>query len=56
MPGDPDLFCLLVEDGELVGMLVLDIGTGGQFKEVGEECSINQIHGQGWGNYVYNGG
>ena len=54
--GDPDLLTMFVEDVELVGVLVFIVGTGRVLKEVGEECSIDQICGQGWGNCEYNRG
>ena len=56
MLGDPDLSTTFVEDVELVGVLVFNMGTGGGLKEVGKEQSIDQIHGQGWGNCKYDRG
>ena len=47
---------MLVEDSELVGVIILDIGTGRWFEEVGEECSVDQIHRRDWGDGVYDRG
>ena len=41
---DPDLFTMLIEDVELVGVLVLDVSTGRGFEEMGEECGIGLVH------------
>lgn len=43
MLGDPDVLFLLVDNGELVGVLIFNEGTVQGFKEVWEERSIDQI-------------
>ena len=53
MLGDPDFLGLLVDNSELVGVLVLGIGTGRRFEEVQEEVSIDHIQGWDRGNSKY---
>ena len=56
MLGDPDLLTTLVEDVELMGVLVFNVGTDGRLEEVGEKCRVNQIGRQDWGDGMYVGG
>ena len=51
--GNPDFLAMFVEDVELVGVLVFVMGAGRGLEEMGEECSIDQIHGQSWGDCEY---